>query len=191
MGIILVLAPIIAIIFFFFNNAADYQLQRLIDMFSGENYIAQSTNEMMQGVQAIGASLTINTSYQLAALRSSESILLYILANFGIIPAIAICAGIIAFVIVMFSTARKQKNTFASLLTYGCAIIYGIQCIIFLVANLLAPLGFYTGTPFLFGSNAMVITNMILLGVFLSACKWEGIAGEKALFKQKIVVRSA
>ena len=190
-GMLLVIMPIAIFIILLFNNLADFQLYRLTSMFAGDSFIAQSTNEMMQGVQAMGESHTINASYQLDALRSSESILVYILANYGAIPTAAICAGIITFVIVMFYIARKQKNTFAAMLSYGCAITYCVQCVIFLASNLFAHLGFFNGTPFLFGSNSMVITNMILLGVFLSASKWDGIVSEKALFKRNTVAQSS
>lgn len=181
LGIILIAAPIALLTILILYRHAD----RFAGLFSADSYLAHVTQVIINGVQAIGESTTLSTPYPPDALFSPDTILVYILVRFGILPTIAICMGIVCFIALMLYTAHKQKNAFASLVSYGCAIAYATQCSLFLVATLLSPLGFFGESPFLFSHNTLVISNMILLGVFLCASKWNGVVSEQALFQWK------
>ncbi len=145
----------------------------------------------IRGVQFLGHSTSIDGEFldNFMSSFNTEFTLFNIAVRWGIMPAILIIIAVAVFTVIMFRISRQQKNSFARILTFGCALIYALQNIGFIILNIS---GFYLFSfyPFLYSTSSMAIVNMAILGLFLSACKWNGIVSEKTLFAKRQRVKT-
>lgn len=172
---------------------AEYQLAWLASIFvpeeSANGFYVNMMRDVMQGVQAVGSSTTLDAQVWQNPVFDTGMSLFYIIALHGVLLAAAIIAVMAGMCFFMFRIASVQKNSFARMLATGCALVYTVQCACFVLSNMVGMDGlFYSQFPFSSGST--IVVNMIILGIFLSACKWNGIVSEKTLFAKRQRVKT-
>ncbi|MDL2236639.1 permease prefix domain 1-containing protein [Christensenellaceae bacterium OttesenSCG-928-K19] len=197
-SVLLILLPIaLLVVLYIISNPLI--LRRLMVIFTdktGAGYLPSEFQVLLSGAQPLGESTAWATppafvNYpefwsveNMPDLQSADFALLSVIVNHGILWGVALCAVIGAFVGFLFYVARKQKNYFARLIAHGVALTFCIQGVIFVLANTVLP-ATLTSYPMLFASGTTIVANMILLGIFLSACKWNGVASEASLFHSR------
>lgn len=84
-----------------------------------------------------------------------------------------------------FGVSTTMNETFQ--IGHGFAVELGLLYVVghYGIVPAVGMVAAMASMPFLFGSNAMVVVNMMVVGIFLSACKWNGVVSEKALFRKK------
>lgn len=165
-----------------------YQSQRLKMLFSltdGEHFVLKHIREILANSSWMGNREAVGT------ILVEEHILTYMLSYYGFFAAIILIAVLSVLFFHLYSISIKQKNQMGMLMGTGCACIFILEFILYLLENLGVMYVGYLGTfycPFLtYGGSGMMVTY-ILFGIILSINRYEKVYPESG-GKRKISIK--
>lgn len=165
-----------------------YQSQRLKLLFSladGEHFILNHIRGILANSSWMGTRETLET------ILVEEHILTYLLSYYGVFTAIVLIGVLSVLFIHLYSISIKQKNQMGMLMGTGCACVFILEFILYLLENLGIMYVGYLGTfycPFLtYGGSGMMVTY-ILFGIILSINRYEKVYPESR-GKRKISIK--
>lgn len=107
--------------------------------------------------------------------------LLYLIAHLGYIAAILVIGILLGLVIWMGILSVKQKNQMGMLIGTGCSIVFLIEILLYVMANLGFTLFGSGYCPFLTYGGTGTVMTYALCGIMLSIIRYERVFPEKDL----------
>jgi cell division protein FtsW (lipid II flippase) len=157
--------------------SSPYRLHRLQNVLDpsldpmGAGYIATITREIIKGAKLFGTGeVLLNPSLVLPELHTN-SLLTYLIHEFGWISFIVIITVILALIVRSFMLCSKQKSILGRLVSTSVLITLTIQVVLYVSYNLGFQLFSPLTLPFISFGGTATIMNMILIGILLSVLK--------------------
>lgn len=98
--------------------------------------------------------------------------------SYGWVPAIILITFVIGLFAMLFVVSSKIKNKLGATLSFSCSVCLGIQMILYLLGNFGYQYGFFSTLPFISEGLSSITTNMILVGMILSAYRYDNVINE-------------
>ena len=182
----ILLVPIIMLTYLLFSGKV-YQIQRLewlVSLSQGDNVILDSIRHILTNSSWIGKGEAAGV------ILLEEHILTYTLSYYGIFAGMVIVGILSALFIHLYSMSVKQKNQMGMFMGTGCACVFLVEFVLYLLENFGILYIGYVGSvycPFLtYGGSGMIVT-FIMLGIILSVNRYEKVYPEAG--KKKISVK--
>lgn len=102
--------------------------------------------------------------------------------NYGRIPAIILILLVMGIYGVLFFVTSKIHNKLGHILALSCTISLTVQMMLYLLGNLGYQYGYFSTLPFISEGLCSITTNMILVGVILSAYRYDKVIREEKYF---------
>lgn len=160
---------IVAFAIYLKNGLAEYQMERVHAVFSGESFLHSfwKTNKL---VGKSGTDITENLPK-----FNTDYILTYLSSVYGTIAAILLCCIVAVLILAVFNTAMKQKNQLGMMMGCGCGIVFLVSFLL----NVLENIGIFPQTttflPFLSAGGSYIIVSYGLMGIVLSTYRYKNI----------------
>lgn len=98
--------------------------------------------------------------------------------NYGWIPAIILITFVIGLFTTLFVVSSKIKNKLGAAIAFSCGVCLTIQMIIYLLGNFGYQYGSFSTLPFISEGLGSITINMTLIGMILSAYRYDNVIKE-------------
>ncbi len=105
--------------------------------------------------------------------------------NYGRIPAILLILLVMGIYGVLFFVTSKIHNKLGHILALSCTLSLAVQMMLYLLGNLGYQYGYFSTLPFISEGLCSITTNMILVGVILSAYRYDKVIREEKYFNRE------
>ena len=102
----------------------------------------------------------------------------YIIAFFGIVPAIAVTAVFVVLSVVFVAISLKQKNKLGRMISFSVSILFILQTVLYILSNVAVLPEISKYMPFLSFGGSGIVVNMVLLGIVMSVFRNTNIVKE-------------
>lgn len=121
---------------------------------------------------------------------NTEYILTYVIGRWGITAGILIIIIFLAIICRMLYLSYHQKNSLGMFIGISCSLVFAVQGIIYIIANLGYQFVAQVNLPFVSYGGSSLIINFIVFGLMLSVFRNQNIVKEVP-YKGKITLRIA
>lgn len=140
-------------------------------------YIYERIQDVLRGAELIGADVAAQAAGgQPIWSFYADLQLLYIVQSYGLIAGLAVVAALLAFALRAGRIVRRQTNELGYLLSLGCLLVFGLNCI----EGILMNFGWFPATttflPFLTHGGSATLVYAVLIGLLLSVHRYENVA---------------
>ncbi len=185
-----IFVPVLAVIFRGKLLLRSYQLSRLQKMFAilrnpgqfDQGYRMNVARQIILHAEVFGDSLHAEGGYK--TVLHSDYILTFVIGKYGLAAGILVISLFILFIGRMIYIALKQKNALGRYVGFGCVLVYAIQGVVYILANLSVGLFAQVNLPFISYSGASLIVNFVVLGIILSIFRNSNIRKEEPYKKR-------
>lgn len=98
--------------------------------------------------------------------------------HYGWIPAIILISFVLGMCGMLFVVTGKIKNKLGHILAFSCSVCLTIQTLLYLLGNLGHQYGSFSTLPFISEGYGSITVNMILVGLVLSAYRYDNVIKE-------------
>ena len=105
----------------------------------------------------------------------------YVIVRYGWLAGILFLAGLAGLCGLLFYTAFRIRNRYGFLLAFGSSMVLMMQILLYVLGNFGYQLGNFPNLPFLSEGIVSVIINMVLVGLILSAYRYDRVTDENAV----------
>lgn len=105
--------------------------------------------------------------------------------NYGRIPAIILILLVMGIYGVLFFVTSKIHNKLGHILALSCTMSLAVQMMLYLLGNLGYQYGYFSTLPFISEGFCSITINMILVGVILSAYRYDKVIREEKYFNRE------
>ncbi len=99
--------------------------------------------------------------------------------KYGWIPALVLIAFIISLYGLLFAVTKKINNKLGHILALSCSVCLSVQMVLYLFGNLGYQYGYFSTLPFISEGLCSITTNMVLVGIILSAYRYDSVIKEE------------
>lgn len=103
--------------------------------------------------------------------------------NYGWIPAIILIIFVFCIYTLLFSLTRKIHNKIGRVISMGSSLCLAAQMLFYLAGNFGFQYGYFVTLPFVSEGLCSIIVNMILVGIILSAYRYDCVFKEDSYLK--------
>jgi cell division protein FtsW (lipid II flippase) len=191
--LVLMLAIPVAVFAFayIFSSTGMFMLERFIHLFdTSGSFFMSKVKDTLAGAQWVGMTYAwpFNESFALSmSLWQGDLMLTAIIGLYGWCAGLAVIVGIALLVWRLFAAACRQKNTLGFFVCLSVAILIAFQSIVFIMVNTGLMMVGVLSLPLMLGGGTNLAVNMCLVGLFLSAYKYNGIVSDKIIMKRKMI----
>lgn len=158
-------------------------------MFSSADAGSSGIASLLSESSWIGASRSGRMIFNTALGWASDYMVMYILAYDGLLIflGVAVLFGVLC--MKMFGMSLRQKNQFGSVMGLGCSMVFFLQIVEYMLVNLemIPPMSAFL--PLLSYGGSGTVISYILLGILLSAHRYQNLTSEKSLEKRRYRLR--
>ncbi len=104
----------------------------------------------------------------------------YIVAFFGIVPAIAVAVAFAVLSVIFVAISLKQKNKLGRMISFSVSILFVMQTALYILSNVAVLPEISKYMPFLSFGGSGIVVNMVLLGIVMSVFRNTNIVKEPA-----------
>ena len=114
----------------------------------------------------------------------------YWILNYGWTPGLLLISFVLSLYVLLFIVTFRIKNKLGSTLALSCSVCLSVQMLLYLLGNFGYQYGTFSTLPFISEGLCSITTNMILVGLVLSAYRYDHVIREDALIKRRISIKS-
>ncbi len=172
----LVWIPVILFLIYVIVKIEDdgFRYQRLytwLDPYSnqmGAGYLYCVTRELIKNSLWIGKASPIDMVYSKELLIDSELMLTYLISQFGLIILFVVILLVGMFILISIKKALSEKSVQGSIVALTTSILFSVQVIFYIMANLGYGLILDVTMPFVSYSGTSLFINAMFVGFMLS-----------------------
>lgn len=110
----------------------------------------------------------------------------YWILDYGWFPATVIFAFMMGLYGMLYVVTNRIKNKLGHILAFSCSVCLTVQMLLYLFGNMGYQYGWFSTLPFISEGLLSITTNMILVGLILSAYRYDSVITEEKHMKQGI-----
>ena len=185
------LAGVLLVLFVFAPYRAEYFYSRIMYFVNSAQYAHENgyLREVLKSVLSEAKvfqsadvpskfSGYVQNIYEIIPELQYSYVFTYIIAFFGIVPAIAVTAVFVVLSVVFVAISLKQKNKLGRMISFSVSILFILQTVLYILSNVAVLPEISKYMPFLSFGGSGIVVNMVLLGIVMSVFRNTNIVKE-------------